>query len=273
MNGHYGLQTAVVYQPVSGLIRTEDGEITDGAVIYDGKPIHKALPEVIVRSGIFQVMEGRRVFEDLSVEENLRCGGFTRPGGEFQSSLDRVYEYFPRLQERRRQLAGYLSGGEQQMLAIGRALMAKPRLLLLAEPSLGLAPLLVEEIFTIVQRVNREEGVTILLVEQNARAALTISQHGYILENGRKVMDGTSDALLNNPDVQEFYLGLDHGGQKRSYRNVKHHRRRKRWLGYCATPRAERADPRASGLRRHVADPSSTPQRRIPCSAVFPGSW
>jgi branched-chain amino acid transport system ATP-binding protein len=229
--GPNGAGKSTTLKAISGLIRTEDGEITDGAVVYDGKPIHKALPESIVRSGVFQVMEGRRVFEDLSVEENLRCGGFTRPGNEFAGSLGRVYEYFPRLQERRRQLAGYLSGGEQQMLAIGRALMAKPKLLLLDEPSLGLAPLLVEEIFTIVRRVNMEEGVTILLVEQNARAALTISQHGYILENGRMVMDGSSESLLNNPDVQEFYLGLGQGGEKRSYRDVKHYRRRKRWLG------------------------------------------
>jgi branched-chain amino acid transport system ATP-binding protein len=229
--GPNGAGKTTTLKAISGLIRTEDGEITDGAVIYDGKPIHKALPERIVRSGIFQVMEGRRVFEDLSVEENLRCGGFTRPKSEYAASLQRVYEYFPRLLERHKQLAGYLSGGEQQMLAIGRALMAKPKLLLLDEPSLGLAPLLVEEIFTIVQRVNQEEGVTILLVEQNARAALSISQQGYILENGRIVMDGSSEALLNNPDVQEFYLGLGHGGKKHSYRDIKHYRRRKRWLG------------------------------------------
>lgn len=229
--GPNGAGKSTTLKAVSGLIRTEDGEITEGAVMYQDRPIHKTLPEKIVREGIFQVMEGRRVFEDLSVEENLRCGGFTRPTSEYPESLQRVYEYFPRLQERRKQLAGYLSGGEQQMLAIGRALMAKPKLLLLDEPSLGLAPLLVEEIFTIVQRVNQEEGVTILLVEQNARAALSIAQHGYILENGRIVMDGSSESLLNNPDVQEFYLGLGHGGEKRSYRDVKHYRRRKRWLG------------------------------------------
>lgn len=229
--GPNGAGKSTTLKAVSGLIRTEDGEITDGAVVYAGQAIHKTLPERIVRMGIFQVMEGRRVFEDLNVEENLRCGGFTRPGREYPQSLERVYAYFPRLLERRKQLAGYLSGGEQQMLAIGRALMAKPKLLLLDEPSLGLAPLLVEEIFTIVQRVNQEEGVTILLVEQNARAALGIAQHGYILENGRIVMDGPSQTLLNNPDVQEFYLGLGHGGEKRSYREVKHYRRRKRWLG------------------------------------------
>ncbi|TVQ95365.1 MAG: ABC transporter ATP-binding protein [Desulfovibrionales bacterium] len=229
--GPNGAGKSTTLKAVSGLIRTEDGEITEGAIRYLDQPIHRTLPERIVRLGIFQVMEGRRVFEDLNVEENLRCGGFTRPSSEFPASLERVYAYFPRLQERRKQLAGYLSGGEQQMLAIGRALMAKPKLLLLDEPSLGLAPLLVEEIFTIVQRVNAEEGMTILLVEQNARAALSISHHGYILENGRIVMDGSSTSLLNNPDVQEFYLGLGHGGEKRSYRDVKHYRRRKRWLG------------------------------------------
>lgn len=229
--GPNGAGKSTTLKAISGLIGAEDGEITDGAVIYQGKPIHKSLPEYIVRRGIFQVMEGRRVFEDLTIEENLRCGGFTRPGSELPASLRRAYEYFPRLQERRKQLAGYLSGGEQQMLVIGRALMAKPKLLLLDEPSLGLAPLLVEEIFAIVQRINQEEGVTILLVEQNARAALSIAQHGYILENGRIVMDGPSETLWNNPDVQEFYLGLGHGEEKRCYRDVKHYRRRKRWLG------------------------------------------
>lgn len=229
--GPNGAGKSTTLKAISGLIRTEDGEVTEGAVLYQDQPIQKALPERIVRQGIFQVMEGRRVFEDLSVEENLRCGGFTRPASEFAESVERVYAYFPRLRERRKQLAGYLSGGEQQMLAIGRALMAKPKLLLLDEPSLGLAPLLVEEIFSIVRRVNQEEGVTILLVEQNARAALSIAQHGYILENGRIVMDGEATALLQNPDVQEFYLGLGQSGEKRSYRDVKHYRRRKRWLG------------------------------------------
>ena len=176
-------------------------------------------------------MEGRRIFEDLTVEENLKCGAFTRPRSEIAGSMAKVYEYFPRLKERRKQLAGYMSGGEQQMCAIGRAIMAKPDLLLLDEPSLGLAPLLVEEIFEIIKKFNSEEGVTILLVEQNARAALSVAKQAYIMENGRVVMEGSAGDLLNNPDVQEFYLGMGHTGDKRSYRDVKHYRRRKRWLG------------------------------------------
>ncbi len=229
--GANGAGKSTTLKAISGLLDGEDGEVTDGSVIYDGQPIHGCPPDRIVRKGIFQVMEGRRIFEDLTVEENLRCGAFTRPAREYAGSSDLVYQYFPRLKERRKQLAGYMSGGEQQMLAIGRALMAKPRLLLLDEPSLGLAPLLVEEIFSIVDRVNKHEGVTVLLVEQNARAALHIADRGYIMENGRIVLDGEAEALLNNQDVQEFYLGMGHTGEKRSYRDVKHYRRRKRWLG------------------------------------------
>ena len=229
--GANGAGKSTTLKAISGLLAGEDGAITDGRIVYDGAPISRLAPERIVRLGVFQVMEGRRVFEDMSVEDNLRCGGVTRPAREFRASVERVYDYFPRLKERRLQLAGYMSGGEQQMLAIGRALIAKPRLLLLDEPSLGLAPLLVEEIFDIIRRVNRDEGVTILLVEQNARAALGIAEVGFIMENGRIVLDGTSQELLNNPDVQEFYLGLSHGGEKRRYRDVKHYRRRKRWLG------------------------------------------
>nr|WP_235731732.1 ABC transporter ATP-binding protein [Fundidesulfovibrio putealis] len=229
--GANGAGKSTTLKAISGLLMGEEGKITDGRVLLDGAPIHNQPPERIVRAGVFQVMEGRRVFQDMTVEENLRCGGYTRPGSERTESLDMVYGYFPRLKERRKQLAGYMSGGEQQMLAIGRALMAKPRLLLLDEPSLGLAPLLVEEIFEIIARVNREAGATILLVEQNARAALNIAHNGYIMENGRIVLEGESQTLLNNPDVQEFYLGLSHGGLKRDYRDVKHYRRRKRWLG------------------------------------------
>jgi branched-chain amino acid transport system ATP-binding protein len=229
--GANGAGKSTTLKAISGLLAGEDGAITDGRIVYDGAPISRLAPERIVRLGVFQVMEGRRVFEDMSVEDNLRCGGVTRPAREFRDSVERVYTYFPRLKERRQQLAGYMSGGEQQMLAIGRALIAKPRLLLLDEPSLGLAPLLVEEIFDIIRRVNREEGVTILLVEQNARAALGIADVGFIMENGRIVLDGSSQDLLSNPDVQEFYLGLSHGGEKRRYRDVKHYRRRKRWLG------------------------------------------
>ena len=229
--GANGAGKSTTLKAISGLLQTEDGKVTDGAVLYDGMNIHGLPPDYVVRKGIFQVMEGRRVFEDLNVEENLRCGAFTRKIGTFAPNLEKVYGYFPRLKERRKQLAGYLSGGEQQMLAIGRALMAEPRLLLLDEPSLGLAPLLVEEIFEIIDRVNREQGVSILLVEQNARAALNIASSGYIMENGRIVLDGPARTLLDNPDVQEFYLGMGHAGEKKSYRDVKHYRRRKRWLG------------------------------------------
>ncbi len=229
--GANGAGKTTTLKAVSGLLHGEDGEVTDGCVLYDGAPIHRLPPERIVRAGVFQVMEGRRVFEDLDVEENLRCGAFTRPRSSFAPNLEKVYAYFPRLKERRKQLAGYMSGGEQQMLAIGRAIMAEPRLLLLDEPSLGLAPLLVEEIFDIIRRFNQSEGVTVLLVEQNARAALSVAEHGYIMENGRVVMEGPSKDLLNNPDVQEFYLGLSQGGEKKNYRSVKHYRRRKRWLG------------------------------------------
>ena len=229
--GANGAGKSTTLKAISGLLQCEDGEVTDGTVLYRGQPIQGTIPEKIVRMGIFQVMEGRRIFEDLTVEENLRCGAFTRPRSEINDSLALVYDYFPRLKERRKQLAGYMSGGEQQMCAIGRAVMAKPRLLLLDEPSLGLAPLLVEEIFDIIKRFNQKEGVTILLVEQNARAALSVAETGYIMENGRVVMDGPAKDLLNNPDVQEFYLGMGHGGDKKSYRDVKHYRRRKRWLG------------------------------------------
>ena len=229
--GANGAGKSTTLKAVSGLLDAEDGEVTDGSISFDGRAVHRLVPEKIVRAGIFQVMEGRRIFEDLTVEENLRCGAYTRPKKEFQESRDKVYAYFPRLKERHKQLAGYMSGGEQQMLAIGRALMAKPRLLLLDEPSLGLAPLLVEEIFEIIDRVNKEENVTVLLVEQNARAALNIADYGYIMENGRVVLDGKAHDLLENPDVQEFYLGMSNAGEDRSYRDVKHYRRRKRWLG------------------------------------------
>ena len=229
--GANGAGKSTTLKAISGLLEGEDGAVTDGAVLLDGQAVHGRPPEEIVRRGVFQVMEGRRIFQDLNVEENLRCGAFTRPRGEFRESLDKVYGYFPRLKERRRQIAGYMSGGEQQMLAIGRAIMARPRLLLLDEPSLGLAPLLVEEIFEIIQRFNQAEGVTVLLVEQNARVALSVASRGYIMEGGRIVMDGAAEELLGNPDVQEFYRGMGASGQRKSYRNIKHYRRRKRWLG------------------------------------------
>ncbi|MBU4526360.1 MAG: ABC transporter ATP-binding protein [Desulfomicrobium sp.] len=229
--GANGAGKSTTLKAISGLLAGENGKVTSGSILYDGLETVRLLPEKLVRAGVFQVMEGRRIFEDLTVEENLRCGGYTQPSRLFAHNAEKVYAYFPRLKERRTQLAGYMSGGEQQMLAIGRAVMANPKLLLLDEPSLGLAPLLVEEIFDIVRRINKTEGVSVLLVEQNARMALTLADYGYIMENGRIVMDGKGEELLQNPDVQEFYLGLGHSGEKRSYHDVKHYRRRKRWLG------------------------------------------
>jgi len=230
--GSNGAGKTTTLKAISGLLKSEKGQVTDGFIEFNGERISGLEPEIIVRKGIFQVMEGRRVFEHLSVEENLIAGAYTRRDRKnIRADIELVYGYFPRLRDLRHRTAGYLSGGEQQMLAIGRALMARPRLLLLDEPSLGLAPMLVEEIFGIIKTINEQESTTILLVEQNARAALSIAGHGYIMENGRVVMDGQAQALLSNPDVQEFYLGMGHGGEKKSYRDVKHYRRRKRWLG------------------------------------------
>lgn len=229
--GANGAGKTTTLKAISGLLKPDDGEVTDGNILFEGEPIHHLPAEEIVRRGIFQVMEGRRVFEHLTVEENLLAGAYTRRDRQnIRPDMERVYTYFPRLRERRHQTAGYLSGGEQQMLAIGRALMARPKLMLLDEPSLGLAPLLVKEIFEIIVRINREEGTTILLVEQNARLALNVANYGYIMENGRIVLEGTPDELKNNADVKEFYLGLTAVGERKSYRNVKHYKRRKRWL-------------------------------------------
>jgi branched-chain amino acid transport system ATP-binding protein len=229
--GTNGAGKSTTLKAISGLLDAEDGEVTDGSIELDGERLDRLDAADIVRRGIFQVMEGRRVFEHLTTEENLLAGGYTRRDrGEIRSSLDVVYRYFPRLRERSRQQAGYLSGGEQQMLAIGRALMAKPRLMLLDEPSLGLAPLLVHEIFSIIRRINQEEGTTILLVEQNATLALQIADYGYIMESGRVVLEGEPAVLAANEDVKEFYLGLTEVGQRKSYRDVKHYKRRKRWL-------------------------------------------
>lgn len=227
--GSNGAGKTTTLKAISGLLRSEHGEVTEGEVRFDGDPIHRRDAADIVRLGVSLVMEGRRVFEHLTVHENLVAGAYTRRG-DSSADLDLVYGYFPRLRDRRNQQAGYLSGGEQQMLAIGRALMAQPRLLLLDEPSLGLAPLLVAEIFDIVGKLNADLGTTILLVEQNARRALGVAHHGYVMENGRIVLDGPARDLASNPDVQEFYLGLSESGQRRNYREVKHYRRRKRWL-------------------------------------------
>ncbi|MFN2521179.1 MAG: ABC transporter ATP-binding protein [Candidatus Limnocylindria bacterium] len=228
--GANGAGKSTTLKAISGLLRTEEGEVTDGTVELDGVRLDRLDPSTIVKRGVFHVLEGRRVFEHLTAEENLLAAAHTRRDRGVRGDLDAVYGYFPRLVDRRRALAGYLSGGEQQMLAIGRALMARPRLVLLDEPSLGLSPMLVEEIFGIIRRINVDRGTTILLVEQNARLALSIAQHGYLMEGGRVVLDGPVDTLRDNEDVKEFYLGLTQHGTARSYREVKHYKRRKRWL-------------------------------------------
>ena len=229
--GNNGAGKTTTLKAISGLLKSENGEVTDGNIHFTGKRIDRLYPEELVRMGIFQVMEGRRVFEDLSVEDNLIAGGHTvKNKASLKRDMQMVYEYFPRLYQRRKVLAGYISGGEQQMLVIGRGLMASPKLMLMDEPSMGLSPILVAEIFKIIQRINKEEGVSILLVEQNARLALSIADHGYVMENGRIVLDDSVEKIKENADVQEFYLGLTEVGQKKSYRDVKHYKRRKRWL-------------------------------------------
>ena len=229
--GANGAGKSTTLKAISGLLRTERGDVTKGTVELGGEPIHRREAGEIVRRGIVQVMEGRHVFEHLTVEENLLTGAYTRrENTAARKDLDLVYTYFPRLVERRGFKAGYISGGEQQMLAIGRALMARPRLMLLDEPSMGLAPMLVQEIFEIVSRLNREEGVSLLLAEQNATIALRFAQYGYVMESGRIVLDGDAKTISENEDIKEFYLGLTGVGQRKSYRDVKHYRRRKRWL-------------------------------------------
>ncbi len=229
--GSNGAGKSTTLKSISGLLKPENGEVTDGSIEFEGEEIENLDAEDIVKRGIFQVMEGRRVFEHLTVEENLIAGAYTRKDRtKVRPDIEMVYEYFPRLQERKNQTAGYLSGGEQQMLAIGRALMARPKLVMLDEPSLGLAPLLVQEIFNIIKRINKEQNATILLVEQNARLALDVADYAYIMESGRIVLDGTPESLKANADVREFYLGLTEVGQRKSYRDVKHYKRRKRWL-------------------------------------------
>ena len=229
--GANGAGKSTTLKAISGLLRTERGDITKGSIELRGVPIQRRDPSEIVTRGVVQVMEGRHVFEHLTVEENLLAGGYTRRNGDsLKRDLDLVYTYFPRLTQRRGTKAGYDSGGEQQMLAIGRALMAHPRLMLLDEPSMGLAPMLVAEIFEIVSRLNREEKVAVLLAEQNATVALRYAQHGYVMETGRIVLDGDARTISENEDIKEFYLGLTGVGQRKSYRDVKHYRRRKRWL-------------------------------------------
>ena len=229
--GGNGAGKTTTLKAVSNLLHSERGEVTKGNITYRGQSISDLNPAELVSRGVIQVMEGRHCFEHLTVEENLMCGAYTRKDGSaaVKQSLDLVYNYFPRLKERRKSLAGYTSGGEQQMCAIGRALMSNPETILLDEPSMGLAPQLVEQIFEIVKRLNEEQGVSILLAEQNTNIALKYAHYGYILESGRVVMDGPAKELSENPDVKEFYLGMSEQGRK-SFRDVRSYRRRKRWL-------------------------------------------
>ena len=226
--GANGAGKSTTLKAISGLLKSEEGEVTRGEIRFAGERINGIEAHSIVRKGIFQVMEGRRIVADMTCLENLRLGAFTRSDNEVKRDIEMVYGYFPRLRERTG-LAGYLSGGEQQMLAIGRALMARPKLILMDEPSMGLSPLLVKEVFGIIRRLNEELGITILLVEQNARMALSVASHGYVMEQGKVVLDGTADELRNNEDVKEFYLG-GAGEQRKSFKNLKGYRRRKRWL-------------------------------------------
>jgi len=229
--GGNGAGKTTTLKAISNLLRAERGDVTKGTIEFEGKRVDRLTTNDLVRMGVCQVMEGRHCFSHLTVEENLLTGAYTRSDGRTKvaDDLDKVYGYFPRLKIRRSAVAGYTSGGEQQMTAIGRALMSRPKMILLDEPSLGLAPQLVEEIFAIVGRLNKEENVGFLVAEQNTNIALRHADYGYILENGRVVMDGTAAALRSNEDVKEFYLGLSATGRK-SYRDIKHYRRRKRWL-------------------------------------------
>ena len=231
--GANGAGKSTTLKAISGLLRAQQGDVTRGSVEWNGERIDNRTPDEIVHMGIVQLLEGRRLFERLTVEENLRTGAIFRKTGEaaLRADLDEVYRYFPRLSELRRRTAGYLSGGEQQMVVIGRALMAKPRLMLLDEPSLGLAPLLAQSIFDVIRRINAESGVSMLLVEQNANVALRCAAHAYVMESGRIMLDGPAEQLAQNADIKEFYLGLTQVGERKSYRDVKHYKRRKRWLG------------------------------------------
>ena len=230
--GANGAGKTTTLKAISGMLKTEEGEVTGGSIEFDGKKIDGYGPEAIAAMGISQAMEGRRVLEHLRVEENLLIGAYCRKDrAGVKKDLELVFDYFPKIRLLRQRTSGYLSGGEQQMLVIGRALMARPRLMLLDEPSLGLAPLMVEDIFRIIDRIRVDQKMAILLVEQNARAALGIADEGYVLENGRIVIGGPADKLRDNEDIREFYLGLSAVGSRKSYRDVKHYRRKKRWLG------------------------------------------
>ncbi|MCR9214251.1 MAG: ABC transporter ATP-binding protein [Proteobacteria bacterium] len=225
--GTNGAGKSTSLKAITNLLAMEDGEVTRGSIEYEGEDATHLGPETLVRKGIFLVMEGRGILQDMTVTENLRLGAYSRSNANIKAEIEQIYSYFPRLKERTG-LAGYLSGGEQQMLAIGRAMMAKPKLILMDEPSMGLSPLLVKEVFSIIQRLNKELGISILLVEQNAKMALKIADEAYIMENGKIVLDGTAKELMENEDVKEFYLGG--GGERRSFKNLKSFKRRKRWL-------------------------------------------
>ena len=229
--GANGAGKTTPVKAISGLLHTERGEVTKGSVDLDGDRLDRLQPFDVVKRGVVQVFEGRRVFENLTVDENLIAGAHSkRNAADVRAGIDRVYASFPVLKERRTQSAGYLSGGEQQMLVIGRALMSDPKVILLDEPSLGLAPMIIEEIFGVIQRLKDEQQLTVLLVEQNAALALDIADHGYVMENGRIVLEGPADSLRQNSDIKEFYLGLNEAGARKSYRDTKNYRRRKRWL-------------------------------------------
>ncbi|HSW20863.1 MAG TPA: ABC transporter ATP-binding protein [Ramlibacter sp.] len=228
--GSNGAGKSTLLKAISGILKPEKGALASGAIELDGHDLARASSDEIVRSGIVQVPEGRRLFANLTVEENLVMGGATRTRAERQQGLERVYNVFPDLTQHRTRIAGYLSGGQQQMVAIGRALMSTPKLLMLDEPSLGLAPMIVEQIFEILVRLRDEQGLGVLLVEQNARLALSVANYGYVLERGRVVFDGTAQALNGSREIQEFYLGMSSSQTRRSMRDVKHYRRRKRWL-------------------------------------------
>lgn len=228
--GTNGAGKSTTLKAISGLLESEEGEVTRGRITFDGVDITRMAPDRRVASGLAQVMEGRRIFQDLTVEENIRIGAFLeKDSRKIAARRELVYEYFPRLKERHKQVAGYLSGGEQQMLAIGRALMGGPRIMMLDEPSMGLSPMLVQEVCEIVRRLNREEGLTILLVEQNASFALAVADHGYVMEDGKVVLEGSGAELRGNQDVQEFYLGAG-ASESGRFRNVKWYRRKKRWV-------------------------------------------
>ncbi|MGC8602795.1 MAG: ABC transporter ATP-binding protein [Desulfomonilaceae bacterium] len=228
--GSNGAGKTTTLKAISGLLKPDNGKVTEGAIYFQDKPIQNSSPEEITRMGIIQVLEGRQPFQYLTIEENLRVGTATRWGRPYKKDLELVYSYFPSLASRKNRLAGYCSGGELQMLVIGRALMAHPRLLLLDEPSLGLAPLLVRNIFEIVKRINEEQGTTVVLVEQNANMALRIAHFGYVMENGRIVLEGLASELRENPDMREFYLGTATADSVSAYANIKSYKRRKRWL-------------------------------------------